>query len=85
MLDLNAWREKWSMIEEEEDRIFSSLTIEESVKIYLSLCHTFAPMIHQTKDIFLHERENYLRDLQLRMQKLTIWLEKRNEVGTEPT
>jgi hypothetical protein len=85
MLDLNAWREKWSMIEEEEDRIFSNLTIEESVKIYLYLCHTFAPMIHQTKDIFLHERENYLRELQLRMRKLTIWLEKRNEVGTEPT
>ena len=85
MLDLKGWREKWEAMEREEDRIYRKPTIEESVKTYLSLCHTFAPMIEETKNIFLPEREEYLADLQSRMRKLTIWLQKQNGTATEPS
>jgi hypothetical protein len=83
MLDLKGWREKYDLMEQEEDRIYQSLTIEESVKVYLSLCHTFAPLIEETKDIFLAEREEYLNNLQSRMHKLSLWLQQKYGTATE--
>jgi poly-beta-hydroxyalkanoate depolymerase len=84
MLDLKDWREKWAMIEQEEDRLAREMTVEESVRIYLSLCHSYAPMIEDTRDLFLPDREAYLADWRERMRKLTCWLQKQNGPATEP-
>ncbi|MCI0525706.1 MAG: hypothetical protein L0Y75_10625 [Acidobacteria bacterium] len=83
MLDMKRWREKWAMIEEEEDRLAREMTVEESVRIYLSLCHSLAPMIEETKYFFLPDREAYLDDWRERMHKLTCWLQKQNGTPTE--
>ncbi len=84
MLDLKGWREKWAMMEQEEDRLSRQMTAEESVRLYLLLCHSFAPMIEETKDLFLADREAYLADWRERMSKLTRWLRKQNGDATEP-
>ena len=84
MLDLKGWREKWAMMEQEEDRLAREMTVEESVRLYLSLCHSVAPMIEETKDLFLADREAYLADWRERMRKLTCWLQVKNGTATEP-
>lgn len=84
MLNLKNWREKWALMEQEEDRLARDLTIQESVQLYLALCHAVAPMIEETKDLFLPEREAYLADWRERMRKLTGWLQKQNGTSTEP-
>ncbi len=84
MLDLKGWREKWVMMEQEEDRLAREMTIEESVRLYLSLCHSVAPMIEETKDLFLADREAYLAGWRERMHKLTCWLQGQNGTATEP-
>lgn len=86
-LEMNGkeWREKWAMVEQEEDRWARehSMTMEESVRIYLSLCHTCAPLLEKTKELSLPDREAYLHDWQALMRKLTVWLQKQNETATE--
>lgn len=79
-LNLKEWREKWAAIAQEEDRWARKheLTMEESVRLYVSLCQSFAPMIEETKDLFLADREAYLHDWQARMRKLADWLQKQN-------
>ena len=87
MLEMNVkeWREKWAAVEQEEDRWAREhpMTAEESVQIYLSLCQACAPMIEETKELFLPDREAYLRDWQMLMHKLTVWLQQQNETATE--
>ena len=87
MLEINVkeWREKWALMEREEDRWACEhpMTIEESVRTYLSLCHFCAPMLKETEEIFLPDREAYLRDWQELMRKLNVWLQKQNETATE--
>jgi len=85
MQGFEAIRQKWAEIEREEARLANDLTIEQSVKIYLSLCHSLAPMIEETKEIFLPEREAYLTKLQERIGKLANWLQKQNGDTTEPS
>ena len=72
MRPLSSVREGWKELTEEEDKIDRALTIEESVRIYLSLLHAYSPMIQQTRDIFLSEREEYLTTLQQRLKKLLV-------------
>ncbi len=83
MPGLEAIRQGWEVIEREEASLARDLTIEQSVEIYLSLCHALAPMIEETKELYLPEREAYLTELQARIHKLAIWLNKQNEIATE--
>jgi len=69
MLDLKGWRDKYEAMEREEDRIYRKPTIEQSVKLYLSLCHAAAPMIEETKYDSVIEKEEYLIQLQSRIHK----------------
>jgi hypothetical protein len=80
MLDLKEWREKWEAMEREEDRIYRNPTIEESVRLYLALCHAAAPMIEEAKHLFLDEREAFLTELQSRIRKFQF---NQNEIAAE--
>ncbi len=87
MLEINVkeWREKWAQLEEEEDRIAreNEMTVEESVRLYLWMCHSIAPLFEETKEMFLPDREAYLHDWQACLRKLALWLQKQNGTATE--
>ena len=73
MRDLKTHREGWEEMEREERRLADELTIAKSVSIFLSLCDTMAPLLKETDDLFRHEREVYLTELQARLLRLDAW------------
>jgi hypothetical protein len=84
MLNLKGWREKWEAMDQANLRLLREMTIEESVKTYLSLCHSMAPFIEESKDFFLPERKSYLTELQERLRKFGEWKRRQNGYRTEP-
>ncbi|MBO0721299.1 MAG: hypothetical protein J2P41_10785 [Blastocatellia bacterium] len=61
-------------------RLLREMTIEESVRDYLMLCHSFAPFIIQSRDFFLPDRIAYLTELQERLRRFAEW--KKREYGS---
>ena len=84
MLDVKSWREKWEAMDRADIKSLREMTIEESVKIYLSLCHAIAPLIEETRDVFFADRKAYLVELQGRLRRFGEWKRKQNENCAEP-
>jgi hypothetical protein len=73
MRDLKTHRQGWEEIEREQRRFADDLTIDQSVRIFLSLCDTMAPLMKETEELFRNEREAYLAELQARLRRLDAW------------
>lgn len=71
MRELKTLREGWDEVAREERRSADQLTIEQSVRIYLSLCRDMAPQMLETEDTFRRDREFYLTELQARLRQLS--------------
>ncbi len=84
MLDLKGWREKWEAMDRANLRLLREMTIEESVKTYLSLFHSMRPFIEESKEFFLPERKSYLTELQERLRKFGEWKRQQDGYRTEP-
>jgi hypothetical protein len=84
MFDLKEWRKKWEAMNREDIRLLQKMTIEESVTIYLSLCHSMAPFIDATGDLYLPERKSHLTELQERLRKFGEWKRQQNGHRAEP-
>ena len=83
MRDLKTHRQGWEEMEREERRFADELTIAKSVSIFLSLCDTMAPLLKETEELFRHEREAYLTELQARLRRLDAW-QHRHASRSEP-
>lgn len=78
MKNLQLVRESWEAMEREDTRLLREMTIEESVRTFLSLCHTMSPLIDATKDIFLSDRLAYLTELQEKLRIFGEWKRRQN-------
>jgi hypothetical protein len=76
MRDLGALREGWATIEAEETRLLRALTVQESVRQWLILQHTFEPQLQQTATLFGPERQAALAQFQARLLRLAEWQEQ---------
>ena len=79
MRDLSALREGWEAIEAEETRLLCALTVQESVRQWLSLQRTFEPQLQQTAALFEPERQAALAQFQARLRRLAEWQEQHGE------
>ena len=70
MRDLKTLREGWDDVAREERQSAQQLTIEQSVRIYLSLCREMAPLMEESEEVFRRDREAYLTELQERLLRL---------------
>ena len=70
MRDLKTLSEGWDEVVREERRSAQQLTIEQSLRIYLSLCQDMAPLMEETEEAFRRDRESYLTELQARLRRL---------------
>lgn len=73
MLDIQNWRKQWEAMDSANLQLLRKMTVEESVKTYLSLCRSLAPLIEESRSIFLPERVAYLTELQERLRKFGEW------------
>ena len=83
MRDLKTHRQGWDEVEREERRLADDLTIEQSVRIFISLCDSMAPLMKETEELFRPEREAYLIELQERLRRLEAW-RRQHGITTEP-
>ncbi len=79
MRDLSVLREGWEAIEAEETRLLRALTVQESVRQWLILQHTFEAQLQQTAALFGPERQAALAQLQARLHRLADWQEQHGE------
>jgi hypothetical protein len=84
MLDVKTWREKWEAMNRADIQSLREMTIEESVKIYLSLCQSIEPLIEEARDVFFEDRKAYLIELQGRLRRFGEWKRKQNGNCAEP-
>lgn len=84
MRDLRTLREGWDEIEREKYRLADDHSIEQSVRIYLSLCNAMGPLLKETEDLFRREREDYLVELQMRLRLLEDWLQQQHGITGGP-
>lgn len=78
MRDLKTLREGWDEVEREESRLADHLTLEQSVRIFLSLCGTMEPLMKETEALFRRDREAYLTELQARLRRLEDWRQQQD-------
>lgn len=83
MRSLDKARDGWDEFERRKRRFADELTIEESLRIFLSLQQALEPMMEETEEIFRAERMAYLAELQARLLKLEEW-RKKNGTTSEP-
>jgi hypothetical protein len=84
MRDLKTLREGWDEVAREERRSSEQLTIEQSVRIYLSLCRDMAPLMEETEEAFRRDRESYLTELQARLRRLNDFSQQQHGKLSEP-
>jgi hypothetical protein len=84
MRDLKTLREGWNEIEREELRIAEDLTIEQGLRIFVSLCEALAPQMRETEELFRADREAYLTELQARLRRLEEWRQQQDGSTTQP-
>ncbi len=60
MRDLSVLRVGWEAIEAEETRLLRALTVQESVRQWLSLQRTFEAQLQDTAALFAPERQTAL-------------------------
>ncbi len=79
MRGLSALREGWEAIEAEETRLLRALTVQESIRQWLSLQRSFETQLQQTAALFELERQTALAQLQDRLHRLADWQEQHGE------
>ncbi len=88
MRELKTLREGWDEIarmeEQEAERLAEKMTIEQSVKDFLSLLNAFAPLIKETREIFRTDRTVYLTELQDKLRKFETWRQEQYGNTVEP-
>ncbi|HEU4390960.1 MAG TPA: hypothetical protein VFV34_24355 [Blastocatellia bacterium] len=84
MRELKTLREGWDEIEREELRLAGELTIEESVRIFVSLCEALEPQMRETEELFRRDREAYLTELQARLRRFEEWRKQQDGTSTKP-
>jgi hypothetical protein len=84
MRDLKTLREGWDEIVREERRSAEDLTIEQSLRIYLSLYRDMARQMAETEGTFRRDREAYLTELQSRLRRLNDFCQQPNGNPSEP-
>lgn len=82
MRDLKTLREGWDEVARAERNSTEQLTMEQSVRIYLSLYLTMAPQMEETEEIFRRDREAYLTELQERLLRLNAWRQQQHRDGS---
>lgn len=82
MRDLKTLREGWDEVEREERRLADHLTLEQSVRIFLSLCAAMEPLMKETEALFRRDREAYLTELQARLRRLEDWRQQQQDGNT---
>lgn len=82
MRDLSILREGWEAIEAEETRLLRALTVQESVRQWLSLQRSFETQLQQTATLFGPERRAAFAQLQDRLHRLKEWQEQHGESAT---
>ena len=82
MRDLKTLREGWDEVARAERRSTEQLTIEQSVRIYLSLYQAMAPQMEETEETFRREREAYLTELQARLLRLNTCRQQQQHHGS---
>ncbi|MDX2043364.1 MAG: hypothetical protein SF097_19260 [Acidobacteriota bacterium] len=85
MLNLKNWKQQWEAMDRANLRSLREMTIEESVKSYLSLCHSLAPFLEESRSVFLADRAAYLTELQERLRKFGEWRQQQDGTVTEST
>ena len=70
MGSLKTLREGWDEIARAERHSTEQLTIEQSVRIFLSLYRSMEPQMKETEEVFRRDREDYLTELQARLRRL---------------
>lgn len=83
MLDLQNWRTQWNAMDQANLQLLRKMTIEESVSTYLSLCHSLAPLVEESREFFLTERFADMAELQRRLRKFDQWKQRQNEYCAE--
>lgn len=83
-MDIKTRHQKWDAMDRANSQLLREMTIEESVKAYLSLLHSMAPFIRETQDLFLPERRAYLVEFQDRLRKFGEWRKQQNGDCAEP-
>lgn len=84
MLDLKNRQQQWEAMDRANLRLLREMTIEESTKTYLSLCHSLAPLLEESRTVFLSERVAYLTELQERLRKFGEWRRKQHGTVAKP-
>jgi hypothetical protein len=79
MRDSSALREDWATITVEETRLLRALTVQESVRQWLSLQRSFEAQLQQTAALFGPERQAALAQLQDQLHRLADWQEQHGE------
>lgn len=79
MKDLKTLRDGWDDIQKEEAKLWSNLTIQESVRQFFILYQTFAPQLKETEAIFGPERRAHLIEFQARLQRFAEWQQTNEE------
>ena len=75
MCGLDTLREGWSVVEADETRLLRGMTIQESIRLWLTLQRAFERQLQQTAALFGPERRIALAELQLRLRRLAEWQE----------
>jgi elongation factor P--beta-lysine ligase len=74
--ELSALRASPNTFEADETRLLQRMTIQESVRQWLTLQLAFEPQLQQTAALFAPERQAALAQLQLSLHRLAEWQER---------
>jgi hypothetical protein len=79
MRGLAALREGWEEVEVEETRLLRSMTVEDSIRQWLTLQRSFEAQLQQTVAMFGPDRWAALAELQARLRRISEWREPHGE------
>jgi hypothetical protein len=71
MRELAALREGWEEVEAEETRLLRSMTVEDSIRQWLTLQRSFEAQLQQTAAMFGPDRRAALAELQARLRRIS--------------
>ena len=84
MRELRTLREGWEGIEAEETRLLRAMTVQESIRQWLILQHSFEAQLQQSAAIFGPDRWAALAQLQARLRRIAKWQEEYGESAPVP-
>lgn len=70
MQQLRTLREGWETVVAEETQLLRNLSVQKSIRQFLSLQETFEPQLQATPHLFAEQRWAALAELQARLRRL---------------